>query len=794
MIKNYFKIAFRTLVKNKAYSFINISGLAMGMAVALLIGLWIFDELSFNQHFKNHSRIAQVMQHQTRNGEVSTQNSNPYPLAEELRRNYGSDFKHVLLSSWNNQHVLANGDKKISKIGSYIESAAPEMLTLKMLKGTWAALKDPYSIVLSESVAKSIFGDADPMDKVIKIDNKLNVKVTGVYEDLPYNSSFRQLEFLAPWSLFEIDNPYLKTMEDPWRANNFQIFVQISDNADFDQVSARIKDVKKRNIRTEQQKFKPDVFLNPMDKWYLYSTFKNGQRVGGRIENVWLFGMIGAFVLLLACINFMNLSTARSEKRAKEVGIRKAVGSVRQQLIIQFFSESFLVVALAFAVSLIMVIVILPLFNEVADKKLEMLWANPVFWILGICFSILTALISGSYPALYLSSFQPIKALKGTFKTGRFSALPRKTLVILQFTVSIVLIIGTIVVFRQIQFAKDRPVGYNREGLITIYQSTPEIHKHFDVVSNELKNAGAIVEIAESSSPTTNSWASTSGLSWKDKDPSLSADFNYTEVSHDYGKTVGWQFLDGRDFSKEFASDSSGIVINETAMKFMGLKNPVGENLMWFDTPVHVVGVIKDMVIDSPYEPVRPLVFNLATQQGAVTNIRLNPASSASAAIEKIEAVFKKYDTGVPFGYSFVDQDYAAKFFDEVRIARLTTFFAILAVIISCLGLFGVASFIAEQRTKEIGVRKVLGATVLNVWSMLSGDFVVLVCIAFIIASPISYYFLQNWLEKYRYHTEISWWIFAATGLGTLLITILTVSFQAIKAALMNPIRSLRSE
>ncbi|NIJ55044.1 ABC transporter permease [Dyadobacter arcticus] len=794
MIKNYFKIALRTLVKNKAYSFINIAGLAMGMAVAMLIGLWIYDELSYDKSFKNHGRIVQVMQHQTSNGITYTQAAIPYPLGNELRSKYGSDFKHLLMSSWTSPHILAFGDIKVRKSGNYIEPAAPEMLTLKMLAGTWAGLKEPNSIMISRSVADALFGEADPMEKVIKMDNSQNVKVTGVYEDLPYNSSFRDLTFVAPWSLYEIENPSIKTMEDPWRPNNFQIFAQLNAQADVDKVSARIKDVKKKNIRTEQLKFKPDVFVNPMDKWYLYSTFKNGHRIGGRIENVWLFGMIGAFVLLLACINFMNLSTARSEKRAREVGIRKAVGSVRNQLVTQFLSESLLVVAFAFAFSLLLVLLMLPFFNEVADKKLEILWTSPVFWMLGLGFTLVTAFIAGSYPALYLSSFQPIKVLKGTYKAGRFAAIPRQALVIVQFTVSIVLIIGTTVVFRQIQFAKNRPVGYSKEGLVTVYLWTPEIHKHFEVVRQELKSNNAIIEMSESNSPATNNWASTSGIVWKDKDPSLSTDFSYNNVSYEYAETIGWKFTDGRNFSRDFASDSSGLVVNEAAVKFMDLKNPVGENLTWFGTPVKIIGVVKDMIVDSPYEPVRPLVYSLANDMGGVISLRINPRLSGSAALQKIESIFKKYDPAIPFEAHFVDQDYDRKFYDEVRIAKLTSFFSALAILISCLGLFGVASFVAEQRTKEIGVRKVLGATVLNVWGMLSRDFVILVCIAFVIAAPVSYYFLNGWLEKFQYRTEISFWIFILTGLGTLLITLLTVSFQAIKAALMNPIKSLRSE
>ncbi len=794
MIKNYLKISLRTLGKNKAYSFINITGLAMGMAVAMLIGLWIYDELSFDRNFENHDRIAQVWQHQTFNGEIGTQTSLPFPIGDEIRRNYGADFKYVIMASWNSKHILAAGDRKFNKNGTYIEADAPEMLSLRMIHGTRAGLKDPYSVMLSESVAKAYFGDADPLDKTMKIDNNLNVKVTGVYEDFPNNTSFRDVSFLMPWQLMVTANPWLKTMEDPWRPNAYMTYVQLIDHADIDQATARIRDIKKKNINKEQLKYKPDVFLNPMSDWHLYSEFKGGHRVGGRIEFVWLFGTIGVFVLLLACINFMNLSTARSEKRAKEVGIRKAVGSVRNQLVIQFFSESFLVVGFAFTLSIVLVVLCLPLFNEVADKKITMPWLRPEFWLAGIGFSIITAVIAGSYPALYLSSFQPVKVLRGTFRAGRFAAVPRKVLVVVQFAVSIILIIGTAVVFRQIRFAQNRPVGYSRDGLISIFTSTEDIHKHFEAVRGDLKSNGAIVEMAESGSPTTETWSSTSGFEWKGKDPEQSVDFSFDEISYDYGKTVGWQFIKGRDFSREFATDSVALVVNETAVKFMGLQNPVDEPLTWFKKPYKIIGVIKDIVVNSPYAPARPQFFCLSNGQGNVINIRLNPAAGPAASIEKIKDVFEKYDPGSPFEYQFVDEAYANKFSDEVRVGKLTTFFSLLAVLISCLGLFGVASFIAEQRTKEIGVRKVLGATIISVWGLLSRDFVVLVCIAFLIATPGAYYFLNGWLQKYDYHTNISWWIFALTGLGTLLITLLTVSFQAIKAATRNPIRSLRSE
>ena len=794
MIQNYFKIAFRNLAKNKGYGFINIAGLAMGMSVAILIGLWIYDEVTYDRSHENYGRIAQIMQHQTYNGQIATQTAVPFPLGAELRKNYGSDFKYVLMSTWGGRHVLAFGDKKLAKNGRYIEPQAPDMLSLKMLRGSSAGLKDPYSIMLSESAAKSFFGDADPIDKVLKMDNKLNVKVTGVYADLPYNSSFKDMQFMAPWSLFEINSPWMKNEEDPWRANSFQTLVQLNEHADIEKVSAKIKDVKVKNIRREQLKYKPEVFLNPMSQWHLYSEFKDGQRIGGQIEFVWLFGVIGTFVLLLACINFMNLSTARSEKRAKEVGIRKAIGSVRQQLIAQFFSESLIVVAMAFVLALVLVMLILPQFNIIADKKLSILWGNPYFWIAGLGFSILTAIIAGSYPALYLSSFQPVKVLKGTFRAGKFAAIPRKALVIVQFTVSIILIIGTTVVFRQIQFAKNRPVGYDRNDLVTINLLTADIHNHFEAIRDELKKSGAVSEIAESGSPATEVWSSTSGLAWKGKDPALSVDFHFNEVSHDYGKTVGWQFIDGRDFSTEYASDSMALVINEAAVKFMGLKNPVGEQMTWNGTPVRVIGVIKDMIVQSPYAEINPLFYSLSTQGGSIANIKMNPSEKPGDALAKIETIFKKYDTASPFEYRFVDDDYATKFFNEERVAKLTSFFSVLAILISCLGIFGLASFTAEQRTKEIGVRKVLGASVANLWQMLSKDFVILVVISCIISAPVAYYFLNGWLQKYQYRTEVSWWIFVLASLGALIITLLTVSYQAIRAALLDPVKSLKSE
>jgi ABC-type antimicrobial peptide transport system permease subunit len=794
MIKSYFSIAWRNLVKSKGYSFINIGGLATGMAVAMLIGLWIWDELSFDKYNRQYDRIAQVMQHQTFSGTIDTWQSLPYPIGEALRTTYGSDFKQVVMASWDNSKLLSVGDKKLQKTGKYMEPGGPELLDLDMLSGSWANLKDPSSIMLSASTAKAYFGNEDPMGKSMKINNKEPVIVTGIYKDLPYNSAFGHVDFLASWQSYIVNSGIPKEQINAWGTNAFLVYVQIADHADMSKVSAKIKDTRLNHMYDEDKKFKPEIFLHPMSKWHLYETFNNGVNSGGRMQFVWLFGIIGIFVLLLACINFMNLSTARSEKRAKEVGIRKAIGSLRGQLLAQFFSESLLVVAFGFVCALLLAQLALPFFNNVADKKMSILWGNPIFWLSGIGVSLLTGLIAGSYPAFYLSSFQPVKVLKGTFRAGRYAAMPRKVLVVLQFTVSVTLIIGTITVFRQIQFARNRPVGYNRDGLISLQTINTDIHDHFDAVRMELKSAGAIEEMAEATSPVTSVWTTNGGFDWKGKDPAQSVDFPTTGVSYEYGKTVGWQFKEGRDFSPAFATDSSAFVINEAAARFIGLKDPIGEVIRWDNQSFTIVGIIKDMIIESPYKPVRPSIYLIDKRKSSIINIKINPSLSAPAALSKIEATFKKYSPEQPFDYTFVDNQYARKFGNEERIGKLASFFAILAIFISCLGLFGMASFMAEQRIKEIGIRKVMGASVFNLWQMLSKDFVVLVLISLLIAIPMAYYFMHNWLQNYQYHSDISWWIFAVTAIGILVITLLTVSFQSIKAALMNPVKSLKAE
>ncbi|MGN6213248.1 ABC transporter permease [Parafilimonas sp.] len=795
MLKNYFKIAWRNLVKNKVYSAINIVGLAAGMAVAMLIGLWISDEVTFDNYHANHKQLAQLMTTFVDND--STKETGPavsMPVGEELRSKYGSDFKNISMASWNFGHVLGVGDKKITGRGMWVEGNFPSMLSLKMIKGNINALNDPSSVLISASIAKSLFGDEDAINKTIRFDNKNDFKVAGVFEDLPHNTTLYDAKLFLPWKKYITTEDWLKRAATQWNNHSWQCFVQLNDNIDAAKLTAKIKNVvmAHKNAATDGVE---EAFIHPMDKWRLYSEFKNGKAETGRIQFVWLFAVIGVFVLLLACINFMNLSTARSEKRAKEVGIRKTVGSVRSQLVGQFLSESVLVAFLSFVLSILLVVLLLPMFNKLADKNISLPWNNGLFWLLATAFTLITGLISGSYPALYLSKFEPIKVLKGTFRVGKYASLPRKILVIVQFTFSIALIIGTIIVYKQIQFAQNRPVNYDKAGLITIPMTTPDLYGHYDAIRSDLIATGVVENMAESSSPTTAVYSNQIGFNWQGKDPNSLPSFGTIAVTVDFGKTIGWQIKEGRDFSKDFATDSLGMILNEAAVKLINMKRDiVGQNIQFNDQNYTVVGVIKDMVMESPYQPVTPTVFLYDPNWANVISVKIKPGVGVKDALGKIEAVFKKYNPSSPFDYTFNDEEYAKKFADEQRVGRLATFFTILAIFISCLGLFGLASFVAEQRKKEIGVRKVLGASVFNLWQMLSKEFALLVGISCLIAIPLAWYYLAGWLEHYNYKTDISWWIFIVSCVGALMVTLITVSFQAIKAAIANPVKSLRTE
>ncbi len=799
MIRNYIKIAWRNLVKNKGYSFINIFGLALGMAVTLIIGLWIADEINYNSYFKNKPQIAQVYQTATYGGVTSTGTAIPRPLESVLREEYASKFKHIILASWKQPMTLRINNNVISQSGISIQEEAPEMLGLDILIGDKNGLKEKNSIMISQSCAKALFGNVDPVGKIINVNDRDDLMVTAVYKDIPQNNSFSDVKFLIPWKHYIEAVPWVKYSMDQWITSHFQLFVQMAENTNTHQVSKTITNIKSEKEPKEAE-YKPEFFLFPMDEWHLRSNFENGVQTGGRIENVWLFGIIGVFVLFLACINFMNLSTARSEKRAMEVGIRKTIGSTKAQLVKQFLTESFLVVILAFSIAIGLTLLFLDHFNALAGKAITFPSNNGIFWIVAFLFIVITALVSGSYPALYLSAFHPIKVLKGTYKAGKMSALPRKILVVAQFSVSAVLIIGTLIVMSQIEFSKNRPIGYKTEGLIQIPVTGSESKGKVDLMRNEFITSGAVTEMAASGSPATDVLLNFGGFTWEGKPEGLQEVFNYSEVSYDFTETLDIKLVSGRGFSRDFRTDSTAILLNQAAVDYMGLKNPVGKILTQRSNEgstrdFEIIGVMEDIVAQSPYEPVKQALYAFDQYDNAkYWNLRLNPEKSVRENLATIEKVFKQNFPNTPFSYDFIDQEYAMKFAEEDRIASLAKVFTILAILISCLGLFGLASFVAEQRTKEIGVRKILGASVANLWLLLSKEFVLLVVISFLIATPIAYYLMHQWIQKFPYHTGISVWIFVAAGVGALAITLLTVSFQAIKAATANPARSLRTE
>ncbi len=800
MLKNYFIVAWRNLYRNRSSSFINIGGLTVGMSVALLIALWIGDEVSFNTYHKNYDRIASIMQTQGFNGRKITQDYMPFPLGRALQENFGSDFKYVVMTSYDKNNILGTAEKKLTVKGRYMDKDAPTMFSLHMLKGSLAGLNDAHSILLAAATAKAIFDNRDPIGESMLIDNRLAVKVTGVYEDLPENTEFYSIGFIAPWDLYAGSEGWITRARDEaqWDNFSFHCYVQLAPHADIRVIDRKIRNLIKDKYGSQDAGLHSEVFLHPMRDWHLYSHWSDdGRQTGGLIEYVRLFGWVGFFVLLLACINFMNLSTARSERRGKEVGIRKAIGSLRSQLIVQFFSESLLTVFLAFGCSLVLVWLLLPAFNVLAGKRIAMPWSNPFFWLAGLVFVLFTGLIAGSYPALYLSSFRPVKVLKSAFKVGRWASLPRKALVVLQFSISIMLIIGTIVVYNQIRFTRNRPIGYSRNGQTMIRMASKDFYGKYDLLSTELKNSGAVTDMAESSSPLTGVSENNIGFDWPGKDPNQVGYFNNIYVTPDYGRTIGWNVQAGRDFSREFA-DSSNVIINEAAVRFMGLKNPVGKIITRKMEPVSrrftIVGVVKDMLMESPYENVEPAIYFMDFDNVNWILLRLNPARSAGESVAQIGDVFRKLIPSAPFDYQFADREFEKKFAAEERIGRLSAVFSVLAIFISCIGLFGLAAFVGEQRTREIGIRKVLGASVSGLWGLLSMDFIWLAGLSCLIAVPFAAYAMTGWLQNYPYRADMSWWIFVfACGL-TMLLVMCTVSYQAIRSALANPVDSLRAE
>jgi putative ABC transport system permease protein len=800
MIKHTLHIAWRQWRSSIGYSLINLGGLTAGLTVSLLIGLWIADEISFDHNFPDHARIVKIVRTTASDAGLVTSDLQSPPLIAEIRAHHSRYFRHLAIVFPNFPHALSvidptsgiHENKRITAEGQWAQPEWPEILALNMLRGSRNALNDPSSTLVDRSTAIALFGEkTDPMGRTIRVDNSVNVKVAGIFEDLPVNSSFAGTHILLAWNKASEEMYWFKGVQQDWGATGFWIFGELHDPATAPAVDAAIRNILQDHLKGS----KDELSLYPMDRWHLYSEFHDGKSNTGRIRVVLLFTFVGIFVLLLACINFMNLSTARSEHRALEVGIRKTLGSRRYQLTIQFLSESVFLVLLALVLCVGFAQLLLPVFNHLAGKRLSIPYANPSFWCIAVSFTLFTGLISGSYPALFLSGFQPVKVLTGRYRSATSAVILRKALVILQFTVSVSLIIATAIIYQQIDFAKARPIGYNRDGLIAFRMNTNDIYNaSYNTLRADLLSSGAVLNMAQSANAATEQPPNLGDIDWEGKSPQSKPSFTLIDVTHDFGATIGWTMAKGRDFTRAFVTDSNAILINESAARLIGWEDPIGKSIRFWGEYRRIIGVVKDIVNGSPYQPVMPTLFPMSYHDVNYITMRLNPDLPATTALNKIAAILRKYDPVSPFDPRFLSDDYTLKFSGEQQVARIATVFALLAIFISCLGLLGLASFMAEKRTREIGIRKVLGATVTQLITLLSVDFLKLVFLALCLAIPISAWAMHRWLLDYPYRIGLSPWVFAAAGTGAIFIALLTVGAQAFRSALTNPAKSLRSE
>ena len=790
MFRNYLKIAWRNIRNDKIYSTINFLGLAIGMAVTLLVELWVFYEYSSDRSLPAYSQLYQVKVNFNYNGNIVTQSGSALPLADILRKDIPG-IKYVAESNRTSSHTLTVGERKVYLQGLQIGADFLRMFEFPLLNGNTASvLQDPNSIVLTESSAKSLFGSDDPFGKLVLIDSNRSVKVTGVLKDIPGNSSFR-FDFLLPFSYFEQTENPAKKARTQWKNYSFPEYVELDRNTTYESIEPKIKNLLQQHETTK----KVEVFLHPLRDWRLFSEFKNGKASGGFIEYVRLFGIIGIMILIIACINFINLSTARSEKRAKEVGVRKVMGSLRRELIIQFLIESTVSAFISFVISIGLVQLALPSFNNFTHTHINIPYFSPTFWCVMMGYVLLTGLLSGMRPAFYFSSFRASVVLKGKILAGQHAALGRKLLVGIQFSCSIALIISTLIVYQQIEFAKGRPVGYDANQLVTTSMS-PDLRNNYFALKSELLKTGAVSAVTKASSPLTYYNATMGITTWPGKNAGESYEFGVVSVSGDYFSSVGMGMDKGRQFSGNDNSDSMCVILNEAAAKTLRLKEPLNQMITWDykPDPMRIIGVVKNAVIGSPFTAIEPIIFVSNPKWDGSILYRLSPGLKTRDAIEKVAKVFTKYNPKYPFSYQFEDEAYAQKFGLEEFIGTLSGLFSLLAIFISCIGLFGMISYIATRRSKEMSIRKVLGASTLNLWFLLSREFIILILISCLIASALSWYFLHSWLEKYEYRISIGYVVFIKASLIAVLIALTTVSYKSIRVALTNPIKNLKNE
>ena len=781
------KIFLRNLRRGGIYSAINVGGLAIGMAAAVLILAWIYHEWSYDRFHTKEKQLYVVYSRATFDGSLNCWDWTQKILGPTLQADYPEIAGMARMQG--NILLYANGEAVFKIATGYTDPDFLTMFDFPLLHGDReTALNDPYSVILTEKAALRLFGDEDPMGKTLIVDNQHSVTVTGVMKDLPGNTMFKGAEILVPVPFLKAQDRY----DENWGNNTLQTYIELHPDARFDLVNESIRGIVNAHTNNEAQ---TEVFLYPLGRYHLYSKFENGVAVGGLIDRLRLFGVIVGLILLIACINFTNLSTARSAKRAKEVGVRKVMGGKRMSLIRLFFGEAILTVFIAGAAALMLAVAALPVFSTLMGKQLTLDLTNGWFWLAGLGFILLTAFLAGSYPAFYLSSFLPVKVLKGIFKKKQELVSLRKVLVVLQFTIASALIVSTLVVHRQIKYAQDRETGYNKEHLIYTLLDGDKT-KNYELIKNDLLNSGTAVSVTKTFAPMTAGWGNTWGINWKGKDPNERIIFDMYFIDADWTKTVGTTIIEGRDIDiYTYSTDATAMLLNETAAKIMNFENPIGEIVNSDGKDYHVVGVVKDFILRSPYNPVVPMLIGGSTGWGYnVMHVKLSGHNRMADNLAKAEQIFKQYNPAYPFEYQFVDEEYAAKFQNEKKMGTLATWFAGLAIFISCLGLFALVAYMAETRRKEIGIRKVLGASVFDITSLLSKEFLILVLISIAIASPVAWWAMSKWLTNYAYRTNIPWWLFVMVGGISLVIALLTVGFQAIKAATANPVNAIKSE
>jgi putative ABC transport system permease protein len=788
MFKLNLKIALRNLWKNKGFSLINIGGLAIGLASCMVLLIYVAYEWSYDKQFTNSDKTYVVYQNAEANGKIFSWAWTPNVMAQEAQEKI-TGVKYASHSTYPSSKLISSGDKKITSRVNFVDPSFVKILDYKFIKGNPnEVLKDVNTIILTESFAKKLFGDEDPINKTVKLENQDVLKVEAVIEDVPANSSI-VFECLMPWALFEKREEWAR--EPEWGNNMCLTIVQLKDNKYFEQANAEMKGIYNRNQKDNES----EALLHPITKWHLYDNFENGKSVGGKIDQLKIFLMLAFCILLIACVNFMNLSTARSEGRAKEVGVRKAIGSSRKSLINQFFLESMLITFIATVLAFILVEVSLPYFNNLLNIELKIDYKNSTFWLVLFSLMIFTGLIAGSYPALYLSSFEPIKVLKGLKIKSDSSVSVRKILVVGQFVFAACLIVCTAVIYQQLNYVKNKPIGYNKENLIQIaIEGKMQEKGKLELLRTQLLASGAATNVTFFGKDITEDGNNTTNISWQGKSPKQSILFNQRPIGDDFIKTIGTELVSGREISSKILSDSNNVMLNEAAVKMMGLKNPIGAEIYWGDVKITNVGVVKDFVVESAYQKVAPMFFYLNNENVGVIIARLNPDQNMSSSLAKIDALVKEIEPNYPVNRKFVNESFEVKFQDEKLLGTLSNWFGGFAIFISCLGLLGLALFMAEQRKKEISIRKVLGASTGNILTLLNKDFIKLVAIANVIAFPLAYVIINQWLSAFEYRVAISFLPFVLAIVISVLIAILTVSIQSIKVAKANPVDALKYE